>query len=90
MYNTSGIGERGNISENSHWIISMEALTLSPDVEPADVPDKRRASMVQYHMDEAMGDVLSVMEVEETDDHDKLKSTLFTVFSVNNAEVFDN
>ncbi|KRY13245.1 hypothetical protein T12_3028 [Trichinella patagoniensis] len=68
MYNTSGIGERGSISENSHWVISMEALTLSPDVEPADVPDKRRVSMVQYHMDEAMGDVSSVMEVEETDD----------------------
>ncbi|KRX39870.1 hypothetical protein T03_11492 [Trichinella britovi] len=80
MYNTSGIGERGSISENSHWIISMEALTLSPDVERWFIR-MERASMVQYHMDEAMGDVLSVMEVEETDDHDKLKSTLFTVFS---------
>ncbi|KRY04535.1 hypothetical protein T12_5197, partial [Trichinella patagoniensis] len=43
----------------------------------ADVPDNRRAAMVQYHMDEAMGDVLSALEVEETDDYDKLKSTLF-------------
>ncbi|KRZ48246.1 Transposon Ty3-G Gag-Pol polyprotein [Trichinella nativa] len=46
----------------------------------ADVPDNRRAAMVQYHMDEAMGDVLSALEVEETDDYDKLKSTLFRVF----------
>ncbi|KRX14897.1 hypothetical protein T07_12226 [Trichinella nelsoni] len=37
--------------------------------------------MVQYHMDESMGDVLTAMEMEETDDHDMLKSTLFTIFS---------
>ncbi|KRX69421.1 Retrovirus-related Pol polyprotein from transposon 17.6 [Trichinella sp. T6] len=85
------IGERGRISENPRWIMPPEALTQSSDVErwfirmeryfrAADVPDNRRAAMVQYHMDEAMGDVLSALEVEETDDYDKLKSTLFRVF----------
>ncbi|KRX53246.1 Retrovirus-related Pol polyprotein from transposon [Trichinella sp. T9] len=74
-----------------------EALTRSSDVvrwflrmeryfRAADVPDNRRAAMLQYHMDEAMGDVLSVLEVEETDDYGKLKSTLFRVFGVNNSE----
>ncbi|KRZ82075.1 Transposon Ty3-I Gag-Pol polyprotein, partial [Trichinella sp. T8] len=81
-------GERGRMSENPRWIMPPEALTLSSDVErwfirmeryfrAADVPHNRRAAMVQYHMDEAMGDVLSALEVEETDDYDKLKSTLF-------------
>ncbi|KRZ56543.1 Retrovirus-related Pol polyprotein from transposon 17.6 [Trichinella nativa] len=36
--------------------------------------------MLQYHMDEAKGDVLSALEVEETDDYDTLKSTLLRVF----------
>ncbi|KRY72126.1 hypothetical protein T4A_14031, partial [Trichinella pseudospiralis] len=91
------IGERGRMSENPRWIMPPEALTRSSDVErwfirmeryfrAADVPDNRRAAMVQYHMDEAMGDVLSALEVEETDDYDKLKSTLFRVFGVNNSE----
>ncbi|KRX33626.1 hypothetical protein T05_12920 [Trichinella murrelli] len=82
------IGERGRMSENPRWIMPPEALTRSFDVErwfirmeryfrAADVPDNRRAAMVQCHMDEAMGDLLSAMEVEETDDYDKLKSTLF-------------
>ncbi|KRY03460.1 hypothetical protein T12_5505, partial [Trichinella patagoniensis] len=85
------------MSENPRWIMPPEALARSSDVErwiirmeryfrAADVPDNRRAAMVQYHMDEAMGDVLSALEVEETDDYDKLKSTLFRVFGVNNSE----
>ncbi|KRX80082.1 hypothetical protein T06_13903, partial [Trichinella sp. T6] len=79
---------------------AAEALTRSSDVErcfhgkkgmeryfrAAVVPDNRRGAMVQYHMDEAMGDVLSAMEVEETVDYDKLKSTMFRVFGVNNSE----
>ncbi|KRY30805.1 hypothetical protein T01_7680 [Trichinella spiralis] len=89
MNNTSGIGERGSISENSHWIISMETLTLSSDAERW-FSRRERAAMVQYHMDESMEDVLSAMEVEETDDHDMLKSAMFTVFSVNNSEVFSS
>ncbi|KRZ82056.1 Retrovirus-related Pol polyprotein from transposon 17.6, partial [Trichinella sp. T8] len=88
-------GERSRMSENPRWIMPPEALTRSSDVErwfirmeryfrAADVPDNRRAAMVQYHMDEAMGDVLSALEVEETDDYDKLKSTLFRVFGTLN------
>ncbi|KRZ51925.1 hypothetical protein T02_932 [Trichinella nativa] len=93
-------GERGRMSENPRWIMPPEALTRSSDVErcfhgkkgmeryfrAAVVPDNRRGAMVQYHMDEAIGDVLSAMEVEETVDYDKLKSTLFRVFGVNNSE----
>ncbi|KRX62953.1 hypothetical protein T09_11378 [Trichinella sp. T9] len=86
-------GERSRISENPRWIMPPEALTRSSDVErwfirmeryfrAADVPDNRRAAMVQYHMDETMGDVLSALEVEETDDYDKFKSTLFRVFGL--------
>ncbi|KRX71636.1 hypothetical protein T06_2501 [Trichinella sp. T6] len=33
-----------------------------------------------------MGDVLSALEVEETNDYDRLKSTLFRIFGVNNSE----
>ncbi|KRZ59018.1 hypothetical protein T02_6833 [Trichinella nativa] len=78
------IGEHGRISENPLWIMPPEALTQSSDVErwfirmeryfrAADVPGNHRAATVQYHMDEAMGDVLSAMEVKETDNYDKLK-----------------
>ncbi|KRY40699.1 hypothetical protein T01_9814 [Trichinella spiralis] len=85
------IGEHGRILENPLWIMPPEALTQSFDVErwfirleryfrAADVPDNHRAATVQYHMDEAMGDVLSAMEVEEIDDYDKLKLTLFRIF----------
>ncbi|KRY44503.1 hypothetical protein T03_2569 [Trichinella britovi] len=91
------IGERGRMSENPRRIMPPEALTRSSDVErwfirmeryfrAADVPDNRRAAMVQYHMDEAIRDVLSALEVEETDDYDKLKTTLFRVFVVNNSD----
>ncbi|KRZ47559.1 hypothetical protein T02_9352 [Trichinella nativa] len=84
------IGERGRMSENPHWIMPPEALTQSngsPSAwKAADVRDNRRAAMVQYHMDEAMGDVVSALEVEEIDDYEKLKSTLFRVFGVNNSE----
>ncbi|KRZ48949.1 Retrovirus-related Pol polyprotein from transposon 17.6 [Trichinella nativa] len=48
------IGERGRMSENPRRIMPPEAHTRSSDVE--------RAAMVQYHMDEAMGDVLSALE----------------------------
>ncbi|KRY13164.1 hypothetical protein T12_16187 [Trichinella patagoniensis] len=59
-------GERGRMSENPRWIMPPEALTRSSDVErwfirmeryfrAADVPDNRRAAMVQYNMDEAWG-----------------------------------
>ncbi|KRY56094.1 hypothetical protein T03_14521 [Trichinella britovi] len=91
------IGEHGRISENPLWIMPPEALTQSSDVErwfirmeryfrAADVPDNHRAATVQYHMDEAMGDVLSAMEVKETDNYDKLKLTLFRVFDANSSE----
>ncbi|XP_003378238.1 conserved hypothetical protein [Trichinella spiralis] len=91
------IGEHGRILENPLWIMPPEALTQSFDVErwfirleryfrAADVPDNHRAATVQYHMDEAMGDVLSAMEVEEIDDYDKLKLTLFRIFDVNSSE----
>ncbi|KRY17370.1 hypothetical protein T12_1547 [Trichinella patagoniensis] len=91
------IGEHGRISENPLWIMPPEALTQSSDVErwfirmeryfrAADVPDNHTAATVQYHMDEAMGDVLSAMEVKETDDYDKLKLTLFRVFDANSSE----
>ncbi|KRX92195.1 hypothetical protein T12_10668, partial [Trichinella patagoniensis] len=46
--------------------------------------------MVQYHMDEAMVDVLSALEVEEADDYDKLKSTLFRVFEFINRRQREN
>ncbi|KRX48139.1 hypothetical protein T05_7179 [Trichinella murrelli] len=91
------IGEQGRISENPLWLMPPEALTQSFDVErwfirmeryfrAADVPDNHRAATVQYHMDEAMGDVLSAMEVKETDNYDKLKLTLFRVFDANSSE----
>ncbi|KRZ69227.1 Transposon Ty3-I Gag-Pol polyprotein [Trichinella papuae] len=55
-----------------------ELLTWSSDVERLFIRIERyfraadrRAAMVQYHMDEAMGDVLLAMEAEETDDYDK-------------------
>ncbi|KRX89246.1 hypothetical protein T4E_473 [Trichinella pseudospiralis] len=51
----------------------------------ADVPDNRRAAMVQYHLNKVVEDVLMAMKVEDTDDYDKLKSTLFMV-DVNNSE----
>ncbi|KRY68675.1 hypothetical protein T4B_3670 [Trichinella pseudospiralis] len=54
-----------------------EALTRSSDVE--------RAAMVQYHLNKVVEDVLMAMKVEDTDDYDKFKSTLFMV-DVNNSE----
>ncbi|KRX69267.1 hypothetical protein T06_16135 [Trichinella sp. T6] len=47
--------------------------------------EARYTAMLQYHMDETKGDVLSALEVEETDDYDTLKSTLLRVFGVNNS-----
>ncbi|KRX21165.1 Transposon Ty3-I Gag-Pol polyprotein [Trichinella nelsoni] len=64
---------------SSAWKGTFERLTFLITVELLWL------SML-YHMDEAMGDVLSEMEVEATDDYDKLKSTLFRVFGVNNSE----
>ncbi|KRX28270.1 hypothetical protein T07_9128 [Trichinella nelsoni] len=75
------ISEHGRISENPLWIMPPEALTQSFDVERWFIR-MESAATVQYHMDEAMGDVLLEMEVEETDDYDKLKLTLFRVFDL--------
>ncbi|KRZ17157.1 Transposon Tf2-9 polyprotein [Trichinella zimbabwensis] len=70
-----------------------ELLTWSSDVERLFIRIERyfraadrRAAMVEYHMDEAMGDVLLAMEAEETDDYDKHNCLDTLVFGVNNSE----
>ncbi|KRZ81368.1 hypothetical protein T08_1478 [Trichinella sp. T8] len=68
-------------SDVDRWFIRMERYFRA-----AGVPDNRRAAVVQHHMDEAIRDVLSGLEVEETDDYEKLKTTLFRVFFVNNSD----
>ncbi|KRZ06754.1 Anaphase-promoting complex subunit 10, partial [Trichinella zimbabwensis] len=79
--------------ENPRWIMPQKVLTRSSDVERWFIR-MERAAMVQYHMDDAMEDVLSAMEVEETDDYDKeygdyLKRLLSKAFSQLKAHADD-
>ncbi|KRX69607.1 Retrovirus-related Pol polyprotein from transposon gypsy, partial [Trichinella sp. T6] len=61
--------------------IAMDApITLWKERTSLLEAEARYTAMLQYHMDETKGDVLSALEVEETDDYDTLKSTLLRVF----------
>ncbi|KRX53322.1 Gypsy retrotransposon integrase-like protein 1 [Trichinella sp. T9] len=65
------------LSKEGTWFIHREMYYRAARIAP-----ERRASLVHYHTNEEVRDVMKVLYVQETDDYDGLKSALFEAFGV--------